>query len=168
MTTEHDLADKLRKLEALFANPGTDGERAAAGSALDRIRERLRRLERTEQAHELRYSLPDEWSRALFVALARRYGLKPYRLRGQRRTTVMLHVVPSFADETFWPEFLQLHDVLHHHLERVTRELIARAVHHDSSDAAERPAIGAGGESGARAAGGAGGAGAADGRQAGA
>ena len=41
MTPEHILRDKLRKIEALFAGAATPGEKAAAGAAAERIRERL-------------------------------------------------------------------------------------------------------------------------------
>jgi len=133
-----DLADKLRKLEALFARPGTDGERAAAASALERLRARLRRLEQSQPPKEYRFSLPDTWSRALFVALARRYGLRPYRLRGQRRTTVMLRTSASFVDETFWPEFQELQAELRRHLEEVTLRIIRQAVHADTDDVDEQ------------------------------
>jgi len=47
MHDEAALVAKLHKIEALFARPGTDGERVAAGIARDRIRERLRQLEVT-------------------------------------------------------------------------------------------------------------------------
>jgi hypothetical protein len=56
--------------------------------------------------------LGDPWSRQLFLALARRYGLRPYRLYRQRRTTVMLTVPESFVTEVFWPEFEQLNEAL--------------------------------------------------------
>jgi hypothetical protein len=36
---ESDLAEKLRKLEALFARPGSEGKRVPAGNALDSARE---------------------------------------------------------------------------------------------------------------------------------
>jgi hypothetical protein len=39
---------------------------------------------------EFRFSLADQWSRHLLVALLRRYGIKPYRYSRQRRTTVMV------------------------------------------------------------------------------
>ena len=41
MTTETDLLDKLRKIEALFAGATTAGEKAAAGAAAERIREAI-------------------------------------------------------------------------------------------------------------------------------
>lgn len=134
-----DLAEKLRKLEALFARPGTEGERAAAASALERLRARLRQLEESQPLKEYRFSLPDPWSRRLFVALARRYGLVPYREHGQRRTTVMLRTSAKFVDETFWPEFLELQQELSRQLEAVTLRIIHQAVHADTDDAAEQP-----------------------------
>ena len=41
MTTETDLLDKLRKIEALFAGAATAGETAAAGAAAQRRRAML-------------------------------------------------------------------------------------------------------------------------------
>ena len=77
MTADAELRAKLRKIEALFADAATPGERAAAGAAATRIRERLRRSQRAERLIEMRFSLVDLWSRQLFLALARRYGLDP-------------------------------------------------------------------------------------------
>ena len=39
------------------------------------------RVERRDAPTEMQFSMPDQWSRRLFVALCRRYGLKPYRYR---------------------------------------------------------------------------------------
>jgi len=60
----------------------------------------------------LRCALPrgDGWNLKPFLAFCRRYGLKPYRRQGQCRTTVILRVVPSFANDILWPEFTQLAD----------------------------------------------------------
>lgn len=128
---EQRLVEKLRKIEALFARALSDGERLAAESARERIRARLAQLERTERPVEMRFSLPDDWSRALFLALLRRYGLAPYRYAGQRRTTVMARVAPTFAQEVLWPEFRELHATLRAHLESVTERVIAQAIHGD-------------------------------------
>lgn len=100
----------------------------------------MRRLESSQPPIEYRFSLPDDWSRALFVALARRYGLEPFRRRGQRFSTLMLRANRSFVDETLWPEFVELQKELHRHLHQVTQELIARTIHHDVTDVHERPA----------------------------
>lgn len=139
---ERRLVEKLRRIEALFARPGSDGERLAAESARERIRQRLARLEREEPPVEIRFSLPDDWSRALFLALLRRYGLRPYRYAGQRHTTVMARVARSFADEVLWPEFQQLHATLRAHLQAVTERVIAQAIHGDHEEAEERPGPG--------------------------
>ncbi len=141
MTTAEEarLVEKLRKIEMLFARTDVAGERAAAASALERIRERLDQIERTEPPVEFRFSLPDAWSKSLFLALLRRYGLEPYRYRGQRRTTVMVRVTRTFADQVLWPEFRELDATLRQHLDSVTQRIIATAIHGDASDAEERP-----------------------------
>lgn len=95
---EQQLIAKLRKIEALFARPGSDGERRAAARASDRIRARLAALETTERPVEYRFTRTDTWSRSLFIALRRRHGLKPYRYTGQRRTTVMVRVAKIYVD----------------------------------------------------------------------
>lgn len=136
---EARLVEKLRKIERLFARTDVAGERAAAESALERIRERLGQLERTEPPVEFRFSLPDAWSKSLFLALLRRYGLEPYRYRGQRRTTVMVRVARTFADQVLWPEFRELDATLRQHLDAVTRRIIETAIHGDVRDAEERP-----------------------------
>lgn len=131
MTTEAELKEKLRKIEALFAGAATAGERHAAQAARDRIHAKLRDKERQEQPVEMRFTLGDGWNLKLFLALCRRYGLKPYRKRGQRRTTVMLLVVPSFADDILWPEFTQLAEALLAYLEEATERIIREEVFRD-------------------------------------
>lgn len=131
---ERQLIVKLRKIEALFSRPGTDGERQAAETASARIRARLDALEKTEQVVEFRFSLTDAWSRSLFIAVLRRRGLRPYRYRGQRHTTVMVKVAKSYVDGTLWPEFEQLQAVLHEHFEAVTKRVIAQAIGIDEGD----------------------------------
>jgi hypothetical protein len=84
--------------------------------------------------------MPDAWSRQLFVALCRRYGLKPYRYPRQKRTTVMLRVPRGFSDSVLWPEFLELDRALVAHLQGVTTQIIRGAVHADTSEAEEVPA----------------------------
>lgn len=136
---ERRLIDKLRKIEALFARATSDGERVAAENASDRIRERLEQLERSERAVEFRFSVPDAWSKSLFIALLRRYGIEPYRYAGQRRTTVMARVTRTFADEVLWPEYQQLNAMLREHLDSITKRVIAQAIHGNQADVEERP-----------------------------
>jgi hypothetical protein len=140
-TEEERLIDRLRKVEALFARPGTEGERTAAGGALARIRERLAGIERTERPVEHKFTMADAWNTTLFLALLRRYGLRPYRYRGQRRNTVMVKVAPTFVNEVFWPEFDKLGRMLHEHLATVTKRVIAEAISGDVREAEERAPV---------------------------
>lgn len=131
---EQELIAKLRKIEQLFARPGTDGERQAAQHASQRLRARLQALEPSEPVIEFRFTLSDAWSRSLFVALLRRHGLRPYRYPGQRRTTIMVKLTRSFLDRTLSPEFEQAQAVLHEHFEAVTRRVIAQAIGEHGED----------------------------------
>ena len=137
MASEAQLREKLRKIEALFAGAGTPGERLAAAAALERVRARLAEVEQRNPTIHMQFSLSDQWSRRLFVALCRRYGMTPYRLPRQRRTTVMLRVPKDFADLVLWPEFLELNKALKQHLNEVTLRVIREEVHGDASEAAE-------------------------------
>jgi hypothetical protein len=85
MSIESQLREKLRKIDALFAGAGTARERLAAEAALERVRERLTELARQDSSIEMRFLMPDQWSRHLFLALWRRYGMKPYRYYRQRQ-----------------------------------------------------------------------------------
>ncbi|MCU0775721.1 MAG: hypothetical protein MUC74_14855 [Ideonella sp.] len=140
MAVEDDLLARLRKIEALMAGAGTAGEREAAGAALERVKARLAEQARRDPPVELQFSMPDAWSRQLFVALCRRYGLKPYRYPRQKRTTVMLRVPRGFNDTVLWPEFVELDRALVAHLQEVTTRIIRGAVHADTSEAEEMPA----------------------------
>jgi hypothetical protein len=137
VTFERQLRDKLRKIEALFAGAATAGERAAAGAAAERIRDRLRKAEQSERPIEMRFSLPDPWSRQLFIALARRYGLRPYRYRRQRRTTIMLSVPPGFLKQILWPEFVQINEALSEYLADITEKIIRDEVYGETGEAEE-------------------------------
>jgi hypothetical protein len=134
---EARLIEKLRLIEALFAGAATDGERASAGAARDRIRNRLEAVAALEAPIPYQFTFRDLWSRKVFLALLRRYALKPYRYRGQRYTTVMVKVPKRFVDETLWPEFERLNQSLHAYLHEVTDRVVAEVLHADSSDAAE-------------------------------
>lgn len=132
---ERKLVERLRRIEALHAGAKTRGERTAAGAARERILERLRSVRATDPPREYKFTMADEWSRRVLVALLRRYGIQPYRYKRQRHTTVMARVPARFVDETLWPEFKELSSVLREYLDDVTQRVIAEAIHGDSSDA---------------------------------
>lgn len=141
MSTESQLRDKLRKIEALFAGAGTSGERLAAEAALERVRARLTELRRQDPPAELQISLSDQWSRRLFLALCRRYGLEPYRYHRQRRTTLMVRAPRRFFDQVLWPEFSELDHALQAYLHEVTLRVIREDVYADASEAQEVPEV---------------------------
>ena len=138
-SAEEQLVQKLQRIEALFSRAGSEGERVAAGRARQRIQARLPELAAEEPPIEFRFSLSDQWSRHLFVALMRRYGITPYRYRGQRRTTVMARLSRSFVNDTLWPEFLELQQTLSAYFDALTDRVIEQALEVKASEAEERP-----------------------------
>jgi hypothetical protein len=108
MSAHSQLREKLRKIEALFSGGATAGERGAAEAALERVRAKLSELERKDRSVEMQFSISDPWSRHLFVALCRRYGINPYRHYRQRRSTVMVRAPQTFVHGVLWPEFVDL------------------------------------------------------------
>jgi len=139
MLDEETLRDKLRKIEALFAGAATAGERAAAGAAAERIRARLRDSERRERAVEVRFSLPDPWSRRLFIALCRRYGLRPFRYPRMHRQSLVVTVPRTFLDQVLWPEFAEINAALSEYLADITDRMIRAEVYREAGEAEEIP-----------------------------
>lgn len=131
---EQDLLDKLSKIERLYAGATTPGEKEAAADAIARIKRRLGEVAKVDRPVEYKFTLVDGWSRKLFIALLRRYDLRPYRRARQRRNTVMVRVPRSFVDETLWPEFLELSAVLQTYLDEVTERVITQAIFNDEGD----------------------------------
>jgi hypothetical protein len=132
---EQKLIEKLRLIEALFSGATTKGEEVAAELARERILERLRLTEKEEPLIEYRFTMSDMWTRKVFVALLRRYGIKPYRYSRQRYTTVMARVSKKFVDETLWPEFQEISETLKVYLSEITERVVTQVIHQDSSEA---------------------------------
>lgn len=137
MTPEQILRNKPCKIEALFAGAVTPGEKAAAGAAAERIRERLGQAANKEDLIDWKFSIPDIWSRQLFIALCRRYGLQPFRHQRARRQTVMIKGPKSFIEQTLWPEFQELNAALKAYLSEITEKVIREEVHGETSEAEE-------------------------------
>ena len=138
MTNEQQLREKLRKITALFEGAATAGERQAAAAAIERIRAALNDAVQTQPLPEMKISMADQWQRRLFSALCRRYGLEPYRYKGQRYTTVMVRAPRSFFNNTLWPEYLELQAALHSYLNEATERIIREEVYRDAAEAKER------------------------------
>lgn len=139
MTTEQELREKLQKIAALFEGATTVGEREAAAAALDRVRAALSAAEKTEPSVEFSFRLPDRWNRRLFLALCRRYGLRPYRYPRQRHSTVVVRAPKSFVNQTLWPEYLEIARALDEYLNEATERIIRDEVFGDAGEAEERP-----------------------------
>ena len=137
MRPELSLREKLRKIEALFAGAGTEGEKMAAGAAAERIRDRLGQAADQEKEIEVKVSISDVWSRQLFVALCRRYGLRPFRYRRMHRQTIIIMAPKSFVEQILWPEFEELSPALTSYLSEITERVIREEVHRETGDADE-------------------------------
>jgi hypothetical protein len=137
MSGETELREKLRKIEALFARTNIVGEKVAAGAAAERIRAQLQDVQAREQAVEVQFSLLDPWSRRLFVALCRRYGLRVYRYPRMKRQTLVLKAPKSFVDRVLWPEFQQINAALSEYLSEVTDKVIREEVFGEAGEAEE-------------------------------
>ena len=140
MTDEQRLIEKLQRIEALFAGAATPGEREAAAHARERIRARLHEHQAADPPIEFSFKLGDPWSCQLFVALLRRYQIRPYRYPRQRYTTVMARVPTRFVNEILWPEFRELDKTLDQYLGDVTRRVIVQGIEADDSDVEVRSA----------------------------
>ena len=137
MTPEQQLRHKLRKIEALFAGGATEGERLAAGAAAERIRHRLDQAAGKEEEIEAKFSISDIWSRQLFIALCRRYGLRPFRYRRMHRQSIIVSATNSFVEQVLWPEFEELNAALTAYLSEITEKVIREEVHSETGDADE-------------------------------
>src|SRR5579862_8543131 len=138
VTTEQQLRDKLRKIKALFEGAATSGERQAAARAMERLRQALHAASKTQPLPEMQFSMVDQWQRRLFTALCRRYGLEPYRYKGQRYTTVVVRAPRSFVHHTLWPEYQELQAALNSYLNEATERIIREEVYKDADEAAEQ------------------------------
>jgi len=131
------LGEKLRKVEALFAGAGTEGERLAAGAALARLRWRLSAQRRSQPAVEMEFTMRAPWTQRLFLALCRRYDLHPFRTGQGRSDTVKLKAPKAFVDQVLWPEFEELNDALGQYLFAAALKVIREEIHPDADDAPE-------------------------------
>ena len=132
-----ELLERLRSVQRLHDRTDSDGERESAAAALDAIKRRLAEEFAEDDVSEFQFSMADGWSKRLFIALLKRYGIRPYRYRGQRRTTVMARVSQSFLDDTLWPQFNEMSEVLRRYLNDVTERVIQAAVYDGDTELAE-------------------------------
>jgi len=132
--TEQQLREQLRKISALYEGATTPGERSAAAAAIERVKKAIAAFAHTEPLSEYQFKLPDLWQRRLFSALCRRYGLKPFRYKRQRYTTVVVRAPKTFVNRTLWPEYQQLREALNHYLNDATDRIIREEVYGDAEE----------------------------------
>jgi hypothetical protein len=136
VTSEQQLREKLRKITALYEGAATPGERQAAAAAIERVRQVLKEAAQEKKPlPETVFRLADEWQRRLFLALCRRYGLSPFRYKGQRRNTVIVRAPTEFVNSTLWPEYQQLYRELNAYLSEATERIIREEVFGDVHEA---------------------------------
>ena len=135
MNNEQQIIEKLKRIEALFEGTNMEGEKNAAELAIQRLMKKLDQIKNDDPPIEYKFCFEDMWSRKLFVALLRRYGIKPYRYHRQKYTTVMARVSETFVNEILWKEFQELNEVLRSYFEGVTDKVIRESINADSSEA---------------------------------
>jgi hypothetical protein len=132
---EEQLRERLRKVEALYFGATNSGEREAASAAVERLKAKLEETARLDPPTEMQFRMPDAWSARLFIALCRRYGLRPFRYPRQRRLTLMVRAPKRFFENVVWQQFTELHTDLWDYFEQTTERLIKDAIHSDTTDA---------------------------------
>lgn len=135
--TEAELKRKLAAIEALLHGATTDGERAAAAHVFEKLKGKAP----AEEAADLQFTVQDMWARKLFIAMLRKAGLEPFRLRGQRHTTIMVHGRKSFVVDVVWKQFLEAQRSLTEYLAEVTDRVIKETIGEAEAEAKERPAL---------------------------
>ena len=116
-----DIADKIRKIEALIAGAKSDGERQAAEFAKQRLQEKI-----TAQPLEYTVRLHSRWEKKLFVAVCSKHGLRTYRYMRQKYTTAMVRVAKPFMDLVLWPEYNKYASILHKLTEEISTDLVSK------------------------------------------
>lgn len=131
MSDEDRLLDRMRAIEPAFA--GCTGIEPA-DVPRTRLLAIVAELATKEPPVEFQFSTHDFWSLRLLLALLRRYGLKPYRYRRQRPTTVMAKISPSFAHEILVPEYRRFSATLHEHFHGITERIVGEVLGGDSGE----------------------------------
>jgi hypothetical protein len=137
MLDEKKLIEKLVKIQVLYENAGTDGEKTAALAAIQRLTLQLKEVESSPVVEEFKFTFDNPWSRNLFIALLRKHKISPYRKSRQKKTTVMAKMTGEFCDMLLWPEFMALNEEMSAYLNQAADKIIRQAVSSDISEPAE-------------------------------
>jgi len=127
-----DLLEKIRKIEALIQGAKTQGEKSAAILAKERINKRLIEEEQIQLKEYALYT-QDNWHKKLLLAICRKHGVKPYRYKRQKYTTVMVRIDEKFLNDTLWKEYLEYSELLEKLVEEITDSIIGK-IHKDEGE----------------------------------
>ncbi len=116
-----EIADKIRKIEALIAGAKSDGERQAAEFAKQRLQEKI-----IAQPIEYTVRLHSRWEKKLFIAICNKHGFRTYRYMRQKYTTAMVRVAKPFMELVLWPEYNKYASILHKLVEEISTDLISK------------------------------------------
>jgi hypothetical protein len=96
--------------------------------AWDEFRALAEALNASAPLQEFRFSLASTRSQVLFCALLKRCGIKAYRYRGQKRSTVNARVSKPLVDELLWPRYLEFASILDLFFDGLTFQVISDTV----------------------------------------
>ena len=128
------LLEKIKKIEALIVGASTDGEKNAALSAKERILKKYPALEIHKDPKEYSLYTSGEWNKKLLLAICRKYGIRPYRYKRQKYTTVMVKINETFLNEILWKEYQEYSKLLDQLVEEITDDLISKIHSHEDED----------------------------------
>ncbi len=134
MLNENGLIEKFQKIEALYLRATTEGEKAAAFSAMASVQTKINSFKEVESPREWSFSMQNEFEKKLFKALLHKYGLESYRYKGQRYTTVTVRATKTFVNQIIWPQYLEMSKVLSSYLEEVTNDVIKKTMGQDDTE----------------------------------
>jgi len=129
-----NLLEKIKKIESLIEGASTAGEKIAAISAKERILIKHPNLEIHKDAKEYSLRTTGEWSKKLLLAICRKYGVKPYRYKRQKYTTVMVNINEQFLNEILWQEYMEYSNHLNKLINEITDDLISKIHKHEDED----------------------------------
>ena len=118
----------MKKVEALIARAGTEGERQSAIFAKERLQKSV-----AEIVVEYTIRMNDVWHKRLFTAICHKYALNPYRYYRQKYTTVMVKISKEFLDVVVWPEYLKYARILEELVDEIASDVIKK-IHKDENE----------------------------------
>ena len=73
---------------------------------------------------EFQCNTKNDWDKFVLYALLKRYGIKSYRYRKQRKSTILVRVSKGFMNDVLWPIFTNTADELYSRFTAITTTLL--------------------------------------------